>query len=423
VTSASEIASQDSLPVQRQGCWADLLFALAIYWLSTNVVLIGALAGPYFMPFDDQHVSARQSPDLLAWDGKWYRQIAAQGYSYHSDRQSNVAFFPVYPVASSLFSGVTGLPVEVSLLLVSHGSLILALFILLRYLRLRFPEGPRRVWYFSLASAAFFPTTFFFRMAYSESTFLLLAVLTLYGIARRWPPIWVALIVGLATAARPVGGAVLLPFVAYLWRRRVRSRQCELQVRSLKSKVQSIVLFAFACWGILLYTAFLSSEFGDPLAWVKSQQMWGNRPDVGIVEKGIALAILEPLWSSYLPSAACYWNRPGQPEHAILSMRFWNPIYVCLAAFFLGIGIRTKWLNVYETLLGIGLLLIPYLTRGYEMCMESQGRFVAVVFPIYLVLGHLLARLPAPVAVAIVALSGFLMAVHAGMLAAGYIVI
>lgn len=109
-----------------------------------------------------------------------------------------MAFFPVYPLASSLVSGVTRLPVEASLLLVSHGSLIVALFMLLRYLRLRFPEGPRRVWYLSLASAAFFPTTFFFRMAYSESTFLLLAMLTLYGIVQRWHRIWVALIVGLA---------------------------------------------------------------------------------------------------------------------------------------------------------------------------------------------------------------------------------
>lgn len=421
--SASEIAGKGSSPVQPQGYSADLLCALVIYWLSTNVALIGAFAAPYFMPFGGEHLAARQSPDLFAWDGVWYRQIAAEGYSYRPDRQSNVAFFPVYPLASSLVSGVTRLPVEISLLLVSHGSLILALFMLFRYLRLRFPEGPPRVWYFSLASAAFFPTTFFFRVAYSESTFLLLAVLTLYGVAKRWNPIWVALIVGLATAARPLGVVLLLPFVAYLWRFKVQGRHGRLDAANLKFKVECIGLVALACWGILLYTAFLWSEFGEPLAWIKSQQMWGNRPDVGIIEKGIALATLEPLWSSYLPSATCYWNQPGQPEYAIFSMRFWNPIYLVAAAVLLGTGIWRRWLDPNEAMVGIGLLLVPYLTRGYEMCMESQGRFVAVAFPMYLVLGHLLARLPAPVAAALVAVSALLMAIHTGMFAAGYIVI
>lgn len=412
--SASEIADKEPSPVQPPGRSADFLLALAAYWLSTNVVLIGAYAGPY-IPFGGEplsDVSDRQSP--LAWDGKWYRQIAAEGYSYDPQRNSVVAFFPVYPLASALVSGVTRLPVEASLLIVSHGSLILALFLLLRDLRRRLPAGPRRVWYVSLASAAFFPTAFFFRMAYSESTFLLLAVLTLYGIVRRWSPIWIALIVGLATAARPVGVVLLLPFVAYL---------CQFKVQGLRSKVGLVGLVALACWGIVLYTAFLWSEFGEPLAWAKSQLMWRNRPDAGILEKGMALATLEPIWSSYGATCSCYWMQPGQPDFAIFSMRFWNPIYFLLAAILLGVGIRARWLSREEALVGIGLLLVPYLTRGYEMCMESQGRFVAVVLPIYLVLGQLLARLPAPVAVAIVALSALMMAIHAAAFAVGYVVI
>ena len=40
------------------------------------------------------------------------------------------------------------------------------------------------------------------------------------------------------------------------------------------------------------------------------------------------------------------------------------------------------------------MLLIPYLTKGYDNCMASQGRFVAVVFPIYIVLGNMFCRLP-----------------------------
>jgi len=41
-----------------------------------------------------------------------------------------------------------------------------------------------------------FPTTFFFRAAYSEALFLLLIVLVLYGLERAWPYLLIALIIG-----------------------------------------------------------------------------------------------------------------------------------------------------------------------------------------------------------------------------------
>jgi hypothetical protein len=261
---------------------------------------------------------------------------------------------------------------------------------------------------------AAFPTTFFFRMAYSESIFFVLVVLAMYALSKHWNEIAIALVIGLATAARPVGIAMLAPFVLYLWNGQ----------HSLKNRLIYIALLVpLACWGIALYTAFLWWQFGEPFAWVKSQQMWYNRPDPGLLNKLLALAAFEPVWASYDLLSICYWHQPGQPDLALLSMRFWNPIYFVAAVALMGVGIWKKWLNQYEILLGIALLLIPYLTRGCEMCMESQGRFVSIVFPIYLVLGQLLARLPAPVAVALIAASALMMAIHAATFAAGYVVI
>lgn len=79
-----------------------------------------------------------------------------------------------------------------------------------------------------------------------------------------------------------------------------------------------------------------------------------------------------------------------------------------------------RWLNGYEIALCIGLLLIPYVTRSHEMCMGSMGRFAAVVFPLYLVLGRLLAKLPIPLAAALLGVSGLLMATYAALFAAWY---
>jgi hypothetical protein len=101
-------------------------------------------------------------------------------------------------------------------------------------------------------------------------------------------------------------------------------------------------------------------------------------------------------------------------------MRFFNPIFFVGTAVLVAVGAWKRWLTVYEVLLSIPLLAIPYVTKGYEMCMESQGRFAAVVIPAYIVMGQLLARLPWWLAWLILAISGAGLAFFASRFAAGY---
>ena len=81
------------------------------------------------------------------------------------------------------------------------------------------------------------------------------------------------------------------------------------------------------------------------------------------------------------------------------------------------------WLNSKETFLAALLILIPYLTRGFEMCMLSQGRFTAAIFPIYIVAGQILAKCRAPWAALLLCFSAVVMAVYAADFAAGYMLI
>jgi hypothetical protein len=53
--------------------------------------------------------------------------------------------------------------------------------------------------------------------------------------------------------------------------------------------------------------------------------------------------------------------------------------------------------------------------------MGSHGRFAAAVFPVYIVIGRILAILPIAVSGAILGLSAALMALYSGMFAAGYL--
>ncbi len=57
------------------------------------------------------------------------------------------------------------------------------------------------------------------------------------------------------------------------------------------------------------------------------------------------------------------------------------------------------------------------------MCMASQGRIAAVVFPVYLVLGRLLCGAPLVVSAGILGLSAVYLAVYAALFAAGHVMI
>ncbi len=68
-------------------------------------------------------------------------------------------------------------------------------------------------------------------------------------------------------------------------------------------------------------------------------------------------------------------------------------------------------------------LLIPYLRKGYALCMGCQARYAIVAFPAYLVLGRLLTTLPPPYAAVVLALSGFLLGTYAALFSGWFLFI
>jgi hypothetical protein len=128
-------------------------------------------------------------------------------------------------------------------------------------------------------------------------------------------------------------------------------------------------------------------------------------------DKIIALMTFEPLWSVYVPRSDAYWANTVKSIEAPFNLQAANPVYFLIAVALVAYGAWRRWLNVYEVILSAGLILIPYETRAYEMCMASQGRFMAAVFPTYIVMGHLLCRIPSPWTSLVIAPAAVLMAV------------
>jgi hypothetical protein len=221
----------------------------------------------------------------------------------------------------------------------------------------------------------------------------------------------VAVVVGLTTACRPVGVALLMPFLLHLWRSSEGASDFVMRC---------ITLLPLACWGILAFMFFQYATFGDSFAFVKTQQYWAFRTPTFGIDKWLALLSWEPIWLTYDPTCAeCFWKN-WPPPCPLFNWQFMNPIYFVGAAILVGVGVWRRWLSSAELLLSVGLLALPYVTKAYEYGMNGHGRHAAAVFPIYLVAGRLLAELPRPVAAGILVVSGFFMAAYASMFAAGY---
>lgn len=396
-----------------------LWHGLGAYGITTAIVAMGVLWGldcfrPAAHSRSPEHIPPtgnRFHDALVQWDGQWYMEIAAQGYRYDPDRASSVAFFPLYPLLGRVVAAATGLSVGWALLAVSHLCLMGAFVLLAAYAQARYEEEPPETAALTLLAFGLFPTTVFARVAYSESLFLFLTLLTLVAMRRAWAAWAIAAVIGLATAARSVGVGLLLPLAVYLVRQRGWS---------WRTAARWLALAPLALWGLLAYMAFLGLAEGEPLAFAKAQRHWQMRPPAPLAEKALAYLSWEPIWSVYDSSSPAYWRRFGDNPLALASLQAANPVFFVLAAALVALGAARRWLTAEETLLSAGLLLIPYLLRGYDMAMTGQGRFVGVVVPIYLVLGRLLAHAPRTVAGVVVAGMAFYLGLYAAMFAAGY---
>ncbi len=231
-------------------------------------------------------VAADQKPSFLnafsRWDGGWYVSIARDGYQWKGlATQSNVAFFPLYPLLGKVTSFFVLGNVQLALFLVSNVAFAFALYYLYRLTEHEFDSGTagRAVLYL-----AAFPLAFIFSCLYSESLFIaLVAAALFYARAERWRP--AIALATLATLTRSAGLA-LLPALAYEYWRQKEGR--------LDRKAAALAIIPL---GTASYMAYLWSLTGTPLAFIAVQRSW-DRQSVypwGMLRIGWQLLTTQPL--------------------------------------------------------------------------------------------------------------------------------
>jgi hypothetical protein len=223
---------------------------------------------------------------LEAWDARWYRMVASSGYLLVPGRQSDPAFFPLFPALLRAGHAV-GLGYTTSGLVFANAGFLLALVAFYALTKTMLGEVMARR---STAYLAVFPFGFAFSMVYPESIVLaLIAFAALAALRGRWG--WAAACAAAAALARPEGLFVALPLAALAWQQR----------HAMSPRARGVALGAvlapFAAIGS--FSLYLWNVIGDPMAWSQAQRAWGRAfSPLGLVHsiEGLGRAFSHDAW-------------------------------------------------------------------------------------------------------------------------------
>ncbi|MGH2494608.1 MAG: mannosyltransferase family protein [Ktedonobacteraceae bacterium] len=241
--------------------WAALRCILPIYIATHLALLILTYCSALFTIGNFSYRTLPVSNLWMAWfrwDSGHYTAIATNGY----DAAWRTAFFPSFPLLEHLLSFVTHDPFVAGLII----SNVAGLFMLAVFYRLVLEDFDRTTAWNAVLYLAVFPTAFFFAAAYTESLFLLCALLSFYYMRRgSW---WLAGVFGLlASLTRSVGICLLLPFCyEYL-------RQHDFSLKRLRFDALTGVGIPA---GIGIFALYCYYRFHDLLAFSHAQEVWNH---------------------------------------------------------------------------------------------------------------------------------------------------
>lgn len=295
------------------------------------------------------------------WDAHWYSGIAAFGYSYVPGTDSNVAFFPAFPLLMRWSAQLAGGNFLWSGMAVSLGASLAALYLLARVSGLDFgiPAGRRSA---ILLSAA--PTAFFFALPYADSLLLLCCVASIFA-ARRHRWFLASLFAGIAGTVRFTGVLLVIPLMWEFCEQNNWRLKDILTARCLRR----LALLTIAPAGFVTYMIWLQVKFSEPLAFFKAQlDGWPHR----------TTWLLRPVWDTTVEL-----TRPARHLGGMRPDLYWSylldisVLVVALALFV--VAARKKMPGVY--LLWWGVALIFPLMSGTT---HSFARYTLVAFPLFI---------------------------------------
>lgn len=354
--------------------------------ISRIYIFVAASLGFHFLPLVERGKAVpleESAPWFLSiwyrWDANWYMSIVSGGYEWIEKAESNVAFFPLYPVLVRVGGLLAGERYLAFGLLLSLGCLFGGLVYLYRLVEIDHGEDTagRAVWFICI-----FPTAFFFQSFYTESLFLLSSVASVYY-ARRGQWAAAGLWGLLASLTRVTGLLLLIPLAwEYLDRRSF----------SLRRVRPDAAWLALVPAGLAIYMAYLYHDFRRPFLFAQIQvDAWSHK--------------FTPFFSSL-----------EEDIHIFLTRTYEAWVVYDIIAVFL--------------LLALSVIAFRYLRPSYSLYMlasllfvlvggsvRSMSRYALVVFPVFILLALATERLPARLS--LTALSLILLGISTALFASG----
>ena len=307
------------------------------------------------------------------WDGEHYAMLASDGY-LNPPHEVSPAFFPLYPLlvrsAATLFGG----PLSTEALGLWGVLLSLLFFPVGLYFVYKIAESGWgvRVARASVLLLAFFPTSFFFNAAYTESLFLALSAGSLWAARVRKDLLLACLLAGLATATRNVGVFLLVPlFLAWFAdRERYGWRAAYL---------------ALAPSGLAAYAAYLWWRFGDPLLFYAAQEQWSRQPTGPLTTARVALQnALEGVARLLDPRLRAEPSLDRLADALAGTQTTFSLLLLVLAVTLVAVGFRTLSLGL--SLYAFLLVAVPISFGTPVDPLMGLPRYLLVAFPIFIVL-------------------------------------
>lgn len=353
VASAVRRSIFDRNTLHQRAALRDLRYVALMFGLSRLVLIaVGLIARAVFPPDPIGKATVLSRYAWLdmwgVWDSYWYMDIVQNGYSTASrlselPDQTNLVFFPLYPLSIRLVSHLTGGDYFVAGLLISNVCLLISCYLL--YLLVKLERG-RQVARRTVKYLLLFPVSFVLSGLLTESLYLCLTLLCFYlARKRQW---WLAGLCGAAlSATRSLGVLIALPLAfEYL-----RSRRFRLKAIRWDSLFVLLVPLGLAAFCFYSYRVT-----GDFLFFKTNQAAWNRE----VVNPVLAL------WQAV--------------ERAISEQSIKTLLEICFCLAGLGVLIRCyRALNFSYLLFGLYSILIP-LSAG----IASMPRFTVPIFPLYL---------------------------------------
>lgn len=253
-------------------CWRILLFGVAFL----AAFLITDFGNRF--PYVERVLTVTNLPNWIwgfgNFDGVHYLRIAQNGYT----AEFTQAFFPLYPLLIRFFNFLPKGNLDFSIytdpsyfytgMILSTVFFVLALYFLFK---LWVKEYNKEVADLAIIFLLSFPTAFYFGSVYSESLFLLLAVLV-FWFNKKGKIFLSGIFAGLASATK-IQGILLFVFLAMEMGNKYFKKGEKILIT--KDFLLDLLGIVISPLGLIFYMFFLQKTVGDPLFFLTSQPAFG----------------------------------------------------------------------------------------------------------------------------------------------------